>query len=226
MLFYPAALPLSRQTLDYTAGIIRRHRRQIGSCWRKPYAGRQAPLIPAYLRKGETFAELAAGFGIGTATAWRCVNETVVLLAARAPSCARRSAMPARPGTRLPGHRRHVNPDQPGRRRPAVLLRQAPQARLAECQRPTGGQPGACPAPRSRRTRQCPAQILAHPAQAPLLPVAGRATGQSHPRPSDPRDRRMKKAPCDLFRAQDAQKSRRSSLCVRSLNCGGCATAT
>ena len=26
MLFYPAALPLSRQTLTYTAGVIRRHR--------------------------------------------------------------------------------------------------------------------------------------------------------------------------------------------------------
>jgi hypothetical protein len=32
--FLPAALPLSRQTLTYTAGIIRRHRRQIGSLWR------------------------------------------------------------------------------------------------------------------------------------------------------------------------------------------------
>ena len=31
----------------------------------------------AYLRKGETFAELAAGFGVGTATAWRYVSETV-----------------------------------------------------------------------------------------------------------------------------------------------------
>jgi hypothetical protein len=39
----------------------------------------------AYLRKGETFAELAAGFGIGTATAWRYVTETVSLLAARSP---------------------------------------------------------------------------------------------------------------------------------------------
>ena len=39
----------------------------------------------AYLRKGETFAELAAGFGVGTTTAWRYVNETVALLAARAP---------------------------------------------------------------------------------------------------------------------------------------------
>jgi DDE superfamily endonuclease/Helix-turn-helix of DDE superfamily endonuclease len=41
--------------------------------------------VLAYLRKGETFAELAAGFGIGTATAWRYVTETVGLLAARPP---------------------------------------------------------------------------------------------------------------------------------------------
>jgi DDE superfamily endonuclease/Helix-turn-helix of DDE superfamily endonuclease len=85
MLFYPAALPLSRQTLTYAAGIVRRHRKQIGSCWRKLTPGRQALLVLAYLRKGETFAELAAGFGIGTATAWRYVTETVRLLAARSP---------------------------------------------------------------------------------------------------------------------------------------------
>jgi len=52
MLFYPAALPLSRQTLDYTAGIIRRHRRQIGSCWCKLNPDRQALLVLADLRKG------------------------------------------------------------------------------------------------------------------------------------------------------------------------------
>jgi len=85
MLFYPAALPLSRQTLTYTAGIIRRHRAQIGSPWRKLIPSQQALLALAYLRKGETFAELAAGFGIGTATAWRYVSETVALLAARSP---------------------------------------------------------------------------------------------------------------------------------------------
>ena len=39
----------------------------------------------AYLRKGETFTEVAAGFEVGTTTAWRYVNETVALLAARAP---------------------------------------------------------------------------------------------------------------------------------------------
>jgi len=85
MLFYRAALPLSRATLVYLAGLIRRYRRQIGSCWRKCNPGQQALLVLAHLRKGETFAELAAGFGVGTATAWRYVHEAVALLAARAP---------------------------------------------------------------------------------------------------------------------------------------------
>ena len=39
----------------------------------------------AYLRKGETYAELTAGFGVGNATAWRYATETVALLAARSP---------------------------------------------------------------------------------------------------------------------------------------------
>jgi hypothetical protein len=85
MLFYRAALPLSSRTLSYVAGVIRRHRRKIGSCWRKLAPGRQALLVLAHLRKGETLAGLAAGFGVGTATAWRYVTETVRLLAARAP---------------------------------------------------------------------------------------------------------------------------------------------
>ena len=46
-------------------------------------------MVLAYLRKGETFADLAAGFGVGTDTAWRYVNETVELLAARAPKLRR-----------------------------------------------------------------------------------------------------------------------------------------
>ena len=85
MLFYRAALPLSRQTLTFVSGVIRRHRKKIGSSWRKLNPGRQALLVLAYLRKGETFAELAAGFGVGTSTAWRYVSETTALLAARAP---------------------------------------------------------------------------------------------------------------------------------------------
>ena len=85
MLFYRAALPLSSRTLTFVSGIIRRHRASIGSCWRKLNPGRQALLVLARLRKGETFAELAAGFAVGVTTAWRYVNETMDLLAARAP---------------------------------------------------------------------------------------------------------------------------------------------
>jgi hypothetical protein len=85
MLFYRAALPLSSRTLNFAAGLIRRHLKTIGSRWRKLEPARQALLVLAYLRKGETFEDLAAGFGVGRTTAWRYVNETVELLAARAP---------------------------------------------------------------------------------------------------------------------------------------------
>ena len=85
MLFYRAALPLSSRTLTFVAGLIRRHRAAIGSPWRKLNPARQALLVLAYLRKGDTFAELAAGFDVGTTTAWRYVSETTALLAARAP---------------------------------------------------------------------------------------------------------------------------------------------
>jgi hypothetical protein len=85
MLFYRAALPLSSRTLNYAAGIIRRHREAIGSRWRRLNPGRQAMLVLVYLRKGDTYPELAAAFGVGLATAWRYVEETTELLAARAP---------------------------------------------------------------------------------------------------------------------------------------------
>jgi len=97
MLFYRAALPLSRPTLDYVTGVIRRHRKATGSCWRKLTPREQALLVLAYLRKGETFADLAAGSGVSTATAWRYVNETVALLAARSPKL-RRALAAARKG--------------------------------------------------------------------------------------------------------------------------------
>lgn len=85
MLFYRAALPLSHQTLTFVAGLIRAHRKQRGSCWRKLDPGQQALLVLVYLRKGEPFAEVGAGFEVSTTTCWRYVNETVELLAARAP---------------------------------------------------------------------------------------------------------------------------------------------
>jgi hypothetical protein len=81
----PCRAAAIRQTLTYTAGIIGRHRKQIGSPWPKLNPGQQALLVLAYLRKDKTSADLPAGFGIGTATAWRYVTQTVGLLAARSP---------------------------------------------------------------------------------------------------------------------------------------------
>ena len=50
MLFYRAALPLSRQTLTFVSGLLRAHRREIGSPWRKLTTSQQALLVLVYLR--------------------------------------------------------------------------------------------------------------------------------------------------------------------------------
>ena len=105
-------------------------------------AGPARPCLPA---QGETFAEVAVGFGVGTSTAWRYVNETVALFAARAPK----------------------------------LRKMVRDARKA----------GPCKAPLTKRARERPAQDLAHPPQAPLLPLACRTTRQGHSRFAGPRGR-------------------------------------
>ena len=49
MLFYRAALPLSSKTLNYAAGVIRRHLKAIGPSFRQrdPIAFRCRRMIPA-----------------------------------------------------------------------------------------------------------------------------------------------------------------------------------
>jgi hypothetical protein len=84
LLFYRAALPLSRKTLTFATGIIRRHRKAIGSRWRKLNPGQQALLVLAHLRKGETFAELAAGVRDRHHDRLAVRGRTAALLAARA----------------------------------------------------------------------------------------------------------------------------------------------
>ena len=62
MLFYRAALPLSHQTLTFVSGLVRAHRREIGSPWRALNAGEQALLVLVYLRKrGSRSPRLARG---------------------------------------------------------------------------------------------------------------------------------------------------------------------
>ena len=97
MLFYRAALPLSSRTLTYVSGIIRRHRASIGSCWRKLNPGQQALLVLVHLRKGETFAQVAAGFRVGTATAWRYAKRLSRCWPPGRRSFARRSGTRRRP---------------------------------------------------------------------------------------------------------------------------------
>jgi hypothetical protein len=82
VLSYPAAIPLSTRSLNHLAALIRTHRNQRRSRWRRPDPGRQALLALAHLRNGDTLTHLAAGFQIGVTTAWRYVREAIDLLAA------------------------------------------------------------------------------------------------------------------------------------------------
>lgn len=84
MLSYPSTIPLSSRTLSHLAERIRAHRDQHRSRWRRLDPDRQALLALAYLRNGDTYTRLAAGFDVGVATAWRYVQEAIVLLAAAA----------------------------------------------------------------------------------------------------------------------------------------------
>jgi hypothetical protein len=85
VLFYRAALDLSPSAREFVANLIRGHRRRLGSRWRALPPGRQALLVLVHLRRNETFAGLAAAFGVGLATAHRYVTEVVGLLAEIAP---------------------------------------------------------------------------------------------------------------------------------------------
>ncbi len=81
MLSCPAAIPLSNHTLIRMAELIRAQRAESRCWWRRLDPSRQALLVPAHLRNGDTDTSLAAGFAIGTGTAWRYVHEAVDLLA-------------------------------------------------------------------------------------------------------------------------------------------------
>ena len=79
------------RALQLLAEALRRRRHELRTRWRRLDAGRQALLVLAYLRKGETYADLAYGFGIGVATVYR---EGLALLAALDPRWSRRSRSP------------------------------------------------------------------------------------------------------------------------------------
>lgn len=88
MLSYPSGMTVSSRALGVLADLLRRHRTERATRWRKLSAGRQALLVVAYLRKGETYADLACGFKVGISTVYRYVREAIALLAAMAPTLA------------------------------------------------------------------------------------------------------------------------------------------
>lgn len=140
LLSYPAAIPLSTQTLNHLSELIRAHRVQRRCRWRRLEPGRQALLVLAHLHNGDTYTRLVSGVGVATTTAWRSVREAVDLLAGLADDLraamvrAARLAYAILDGTLLPI-------DRP---RPEALLLRQTQAtrrqrpRLGRCGRPAG----------------------------------------------------------------------------------------
>lgn len=90
MFVYPSGVNVSSSALRFLAGRLRERRRTPGTRWRRLNAGRQALLALAHLRNGQLYAQLAAGFGSGTTTAYRYIAEAVELVG-RPRSPARRN---------------------------------------------------------------------------------------------------------------------------------------
>ena len=146
MLSYPSGMTVSSRALNTLTDALRAQRNQRATRWRKLSAGRQALLVVAYLRKGETYADLACGFGIGTSTVYRYIREAFD--AARGDGPDPGAGDRGRPPQGVRDPRRHPAADRPGRHDlgpgSGVLLRetQGPRAERAGHRRP--GRHGWC----------------------------------------------------------------------------------
>jgi Helix-turn-helix of DDE superfamily endonuclease len=106
-------MTVSKRALIMLADVLRRNRAELRTRWHRLDPGRQALLVVAHLRKGETYADLATGFGIGTTTVYRYLREALELLAAMAPSLQQAIEVAPRQGLRHP--RRHPAAHRPRR---------------------------------------------------------------------------------------------------------------
>jgi hypothetical protein len=79
-------MSVSSRALTMLAEALRHERRVRRTRWRRLEAGQQALLVLAYLRKGETYTDLAIGFGIGVTTVFRYIREALHVLAAKTPT--------------------------------------------------------------------------------------------------------------------------------------------
>lgn len=79
---------MSNHALITLSDALRHRRSTVGTRWRRLTVGEQSLLVLAHLRKGETYAELGAGYKIGTTTVFRYIQEAIEVLAARASTLA------------------------------------------------------------------------------------------------------------------------------------------
>jgi len=84
-LVYQCALPLSSNTVNYVADLLRKHLKAIGSRWRSLPTGRIVVLVLAVLRHDQRAADLAGGNEVSATTIRRWCDEVIALLAAKAP---------------------------------------------------------------------------------------------------------------------------------------------
>ncbi len=96
MLSCPSGMSVSSRALNMRAEALRHRHRQRGTRWRRLDSGQQALQVLAYLRKRETYADLAIGFAIGTTTVFRAIREALEVL-----------ARPARSGSKRRSRSRH-----------------------------------------------------------------------------------------------------------------------
>jgi hypothetical protein len=82
---YRAMVGVLHELVEHVSWLVCARRRERRTRWRKPSCFKQALLTLVHLGKNETPPAPAAGFGVSTATAWRYIDETQGLLAARAP---------------------------------------------------------------------------------------------------------------------------------------------
>jgi transposase-like protein len=83
---YPSSMQVSNRCLQMLSDALRHRRNLLRTRWRRLTPGKQARLVLAHLRTGETYSDLAAGFTIGTSTVYRYLREGIELLAAMAPT--------------------------------------------------------------------------------------------------------------------------------------------
>jgi Helix-turn-helix of DDE superfamily endonuclease/DDE superfamily endonuclease len=89
-------IPLSSRSLTHLSSLLRAERIRRGTRYRRLGPARQALLVLAHLRNGDTPVRLAGGFQVSVTTAWRYIREAVDLLAATAPTLAEAMAGIAR----------------------------------------------------------------------------------------------------------------------------------